>query len=1172
MADRREDFLFAEHVLRHDYVTDAQVRECHAILAKLRDEMELDESLANVLEKKGYLSRHQRRLAERSLDPAAGAANGNAIPGYQLLERIGFGAMGSVYKARHLDLDILVAVKVLRASLASSRTQVERLKREARLVARLTHPNIVLSRDVGEADGMHYLVMELVDGDTVRAHVDKGPMPEAEALRVTLETARALEHAHAHGVIHRDVKPGNIMIAKDGSVKLADFGLARGKAPSDLTMEHASLGTPQYVAPEQMRRAADATPRSDLFGLGASLYHMVTGQPPFQGDSLGEIVQKVMVCEFAPPEKVNPDLSHDTLYLIHRLMQADPARRHQSATNVVRDLERLAKGESIAPGSFRGDHAAYLRQRRKKMALIGGSIAVLTLTLGAWAFFAWRKGNEQRALDQRCAVLNRTGKRASPASAEAVRQLAEKSRRAWVEASGAGCERGTVRDLDRLRNRARVDAETLGEAEKTLAAVVAEGTFSKYHRQVRTARDKAHFDATKARLEQITRRIADDSEKAADRHWRRVLDSDYESATAGLSAMRGFRDAQRDRYVGGRGGPDGGVGDLLTRYETLTERWKQIDDGYGARLDKAERDREWSTAQATLKTLLREKGEALEKVEDLSGNMLRFFRIPDDDESRLLNLERAEFKSVTTRVAQLADRGDVTAALKHLKDFADRAFDRRPAAAKFRESIRQSGSTQERQERELLDRLEAGIEDALKGRRWSEPGVLLKAVKDGDVLHFTARLKRLRARARQFERLHDRLGGNPGPSETADALRKRLKLDDKLMRGHFEAGEAFACRHDHRRAVAYLDSAVKALGEEWGPGLRAERKRRERAQIKDEADADTLRRQVNKDDSEQRYTQAVVSLNLLLSRYRFTDVVSQNRKDLDRIRKRLETIAGDEVLRWRAGLPATGFTRRAESGDLELTFTFQEWWPAEASANATDPLKERNEIRERLLKSNGHATAAERARAAHQLSLFSTNLLPDATGAIFRAPATEEEARGANAWRRAGTLKPVTWTVPGLDMNKNWSVEVTVSWEGGDPGYFVLAAGRHQGGILYAPELAGRGGGQAARLFEHDALTGSKVEKWLKEAMDKGGGPGRRKALSKLPGFKMKPGQKIRLRLTRAGRTAILQLFDGAGKNAAPVVELQQRIGKKPGAGGFRFASLRRFRFHKVVVQGWLIR
>ncbi|MDH3592439.1 MAG: serine/threonine protein kinase, partial [Planctomycetota bacterium] len=291
MSHQREDVIVADYVMRNEIATREQVDECLALLDRLRGEMNLETSLADVLLQKGFCNKAQRTALEQLLDPAGAARRKNVIPGYQLLERVGVGAMGSVYKARDLDLDIPVAVKVLRLALSNSPTQIERLKREARLVARLSHENIVASRALGHANGLHYLVMEFVDGKTVRSLLRKEPLAEADALAIARDVAHALAHAHDAGIIHRDVKPGNVMRTKDGRVKLADFGLARGQAPSDLTLEHASIGTPHYVAPEQMRRAADANERSDLFGLGATLYHMVTGRPPFQGETLGEIIQ-----------------------------------------------------------------------------------------------------------------------------------------------------------------------------------------------------------------------------------------------------------------------------------------------------------------------------------------------------------------------------------------------------------------------------------------------------------------------------------------------------------------------------------------------------------------------------------------------------------------------------------------------------------------------------------------------------------------------------------------------------------------------------------------------------------------------------------------------------------------------------------------------------------------
>jgi len=228
---RQEDFVFAEHVLRRGFATEAQVEECLALLERLRGEMQLDATLSELMLKKGYLAPAQATVIATELDPDRPGRPKNQIEGYRLLERLGAGAMGSVYKAHHLKLDIPVALKVLRPSLASSRTQIERLKREAQLAARLNHPNIVRSLDVGESNGFHFLAMEFVEGTTVRDLLRKGPMPEKDALRIVRQVASGLAHAHANGVVHRDVKPANIMLTSDGTPKLGNTMTVSGVGP-----------------------------------------------------------------------------------------------------------------------------------------------------------------------------------------------------------------------------------------------------------------------------------------------------------------------------------------------------------------------------------------------------------------------------------------------------------------------------------------------------------------------------------------------------------------------------------------------------------------------------------------------------------------------------------------------------------------------------------------------------------------------------------------------------------------------------------------------------------------------------------------------------------------------------------------------------------------------------
>ena len=168
MQVKQADFVYAEVVLRHGYASEEQVEECLSLLKHLRGDLKIEETLGALLVKKGYLASAQAHVIDREIDPNRVGRPKNAIAGYRLLERVGSGAMGSVYKAQHLKLDIPVALKVLRPSLASSRTQIERLKREAHLAARLSHPNVVRGLDVGESNGFHYLALEFVDGTTVR--------------------------------------------------------------------------------------------------------------------------------------------------------------------------------------------------------------------------------------------------------------------------------------------------------------------------------------------------------------------------------------------------------------------------------------------------------------------------------------------------------------------------------------------------------------------------------------------------------------------------------------------------------------------------------------------------------------------------------------------------------------------------------------------------------------------------------------------------------------------------------------------------------------------------------------------------------------------------------------------------------------------------------------------
>jgi serine/threonine protein kinase len=270
------------------------------------------------------------------------------IPGYKLLERLGAGSMATVYKARQLSLDRLVAVKVLPKEVSDNTKFVERFYAEGRVAAKLNHPNIVAALDVGRHGEAHYFIMEYVEGYTVYDYiVQRGSYPEKRALKVAIQIANAMNHAHQAGLIHRDVKPKNILITKEGVAKLADMGLAR--AMSDIEAAEAeagkACGTPYYISPEQVRGAVDIDARTDIYSFGATLYHMVTGKPAFSGPDTRTILRKHLHDRLVPPDHINAKLSRDFSEVIEFCMAKDPAQRYPSAAELIQDLRAVAMGQ-----------------------------------------------------------------------------------------------------------------------------------------------------------------------------------------------------------------------------------------------------------------------------------------------------------------------------------------------------------------------------------------------------------------------------------------------------------------------------------------------------------------------------------------------------------------------------------------------------------------------------------------------------------------------------------------------------------------------------------------------------------------------------------------------------------------------------------------------------------
>src|SRR5262249_12697878 len=266
------------------------------------------EAFLKTLVKGGFLTPSQARRAMQELP---GVVN-QPIPGYQLLEKLGQGATGVVFKARQLSMDRLVAVKILNAKLASNETYLARFHREAHLAAKFSSNNVVQAIDVGTAGSLHYFVMEYVEGQTIKQALEKGKVyEEAEAVEIVLQIAQALEHAHRRQLIHRAVKPANIILTKEGITKLADLGMARGTTDAALAKAEKgiTMGTPYYIAPEQIHGREDVDSRADIYSLGCTFYHMVTGQPPFPGTKVDEMLYAHLKEELTPPDHINQKLS-----------------------------------------------------------------------------------------------------------------------------------------------------------------------------------------------------------------------------------------------------------------------------------------------------------------------------------------------------------------------------------------------------------------------------------------------------------------------------------------------------------------------------------------------------------------------------------------------------------------------------------------------------------------------------------------------------------------------------------------------------------------------------------------------------------------------------------------------------------------------------------------------
>jgi eukaryotic-like serine/threonine-protein kinase len=393
MAGNPDVFALLEDMLDSGRTPEEVCRDCPELLPEVRRRWRtfrlVDGSLAALFPDPETHTRLD------GTQPGPHPAELPQVPGYRVDALLGHGGMGVVYRAWHLRLNRTVALKMLLAGPGARPAELERFQREAQAVAGLRHPNVVQVYDVGDVNGRPYFTMELVEGGNLADQIQGVPQPAHKAAALVATLAEAIHAAHQSGIVHRDLKPANILLTSDGTPKVTDFGLARRlEGNGELTLSGMPLGTPSYMAPEQARGDKAALgPATDVYALGAILYELLTGRPPFRAESTTATLQQVVADEPVPPAKLNSQVPRDLATICLKCLEKDTAKRYPSATALADDLRRFERGEPIVarPLGRLGLLARWAQRRPTAAALLAVTLLVATAVLGgaSWLIGQW---------------------------------------------------------------------------------------------------------------------------------------------------------------------------------------------------------------------------------------------------------------------------------------------------------------------------------------------------------------------------------------------------------------------------------------------------------------------------------------------------------------------------------------------------------------------------------------------------------------------------------------------------------------------------------------------------------------------------------------------------------------------------------------------------------------